>query len=188
MHSVIKDLTLSFLIDIQQGGDIFSLDQWYGQATGLYKESVRLNDLGNPIRNQVYTTYSDPTTPMTANPGGLVYEGVLADGTPNTLRVEGADYRFDGYAYMPNSRFIYDASYVKLREVVLTYNLPSKLMAKTFIEAASLSFVGSNLWIISKNLPYADPEASQGAGNIQGWQSGNLPATKNYGFSLNLKF
>jgi TonB-linked SusC/RagA family outer membrane protein len=183
-----KDLTLSFLIDIQHGGDIFSLDQWYGQATGLYKESVRLNDLGNPIRNQVYNTYSDPTSGLTANPGGLVYEGVLADGTQNTLRVEGADYRFDGYAYMPNSRFVYDASYVKLREVVLTYNLPSKLMAKTFIEAASLSFVGSNLWILSKNLPYADPEASQGAGNIQGWQSGSLPATKNYGFSLNLKF
>jgi outer membrane receptor protein involved in Fe transport len=183
-----KNLTLSALIDIQHGGDIFSLDQWYGQATGLYKESVRNNDLGNPIRNQVYETYSDPTTPMTSNPGGLVYEGVLADGTPNTLRVEGGDYRFDGYAYMPNSRFVYDASYVKLREVVLTYTLPSKLMSKTFIESASLSFVGSNLWIISKNLPYADPEATQGAGNIQGWQSGVMPATRNYGFSLNLKF
>jgi TonB-linked SusC/RagA family outer membrane protein len=183
-----KDISLSFLIDVQHGGDLFSLDQWYGQATGLYKESVRLNDLGNPIRNQVYETYSDPTTPMTANPGGVIFEGVLADGTPNTLRVEGGDYRLDGYAYMPNSRFIYDASYVKLREVVLTYNLPSKLMSKTFIESASLSFVGSNLWIISKNLPYADPEASQGAGNIQGWQSGVLPATRNYGVSLNLKF
>jgi hypothetical protein len=183
-----KDLSLSFLIDIQKGGDLFSLDQWYGQATGLYKESTRTNDLGNPIRNQVYETYNDPTSPMTANPGGWIFPGVMADGSVNTLRVEGGDYRFEGYAYMPNKAFVYDASYVKLREVVLTYNLPSKLMAKTFLESASVSFVGSNLWIISKNLPYSDPEASQGAGNIQGWQSGPLPATKNYGFSLNLKF
>jgi hypothetical protein len=53
---------------------------------------------------------------------------------------------------------------------------------------ASISFVGSNLWIIHKNLPYADPEASQGAGNVQGWQSGVMPATRNFGFTLNLQF
>ena len=88
----------------------------------------------------------------------------------------------------PNSEFVYDASYVKLREVVLTYNFPKNLIAKTFIDGASLSFVGSNLWIIHKNLPYADPESSQSAGNIQGWQSGVMPATRNYGFSLKVQF
>jgi len=183
-----KNLRFSFLIDIQHGGDLFSLDQWYGQATGLYKESVANNDLGNPVRNQVYTDYGDATTPMLDNPGGIINEGVYADGTTNTLRVEGGDYRFKGYVYWPNSVYIYDASYVKLREVVLTYNLPSQLMAKTFMSAASVSFVGSNLWIMSKNLPYADPEASQSSGNIQGWQGGTLPATRNFGISLNVQF
>jgi hypothetical protein len=183
-----KNITLSALIDIQHGGDIFSLDQWYGQATGLYPESVVTNDLGNPIRNQVYTVYGNATTPMLSSPGGVILDGVLADGSPNTQRVEGGDYRLHGYARNPNSKFVYDASYVQLREVVVTYNFPSQLMAKTFISAASLSFVGSNLWIISKNLPYADPESSQSAGNIQGWQSGVLPATRNFGFSLNVKF
>jgi len=173
-----KDISFSFLIDIQKGGDIFSLDQWYGQGTGLYPESVVTNDLGNPIRNSL----SD------ANPGGVILDGVLADGTENTRRVAGDDYRLLGWATNPNSMFVYDASYVKLREVVLSYNLPSKLLNKTFISKATLSFVGSNLWIISKNLPYADPEASQGAGNIQGWQSGVMPATRNYGFSLNVQF
>jgi hypothetical protein len=173
-----KDISFSFLIDIQKGGDIFSLDQWYGQATGLYPESVVTNDLGNPIRNAL----SD------ANPGGVILDGVLADGTENTKRVAGNNYALLGYATNPNSMFVYDASYVKLREVVLSYNLPSKLLNKTFISKATLSFVGSNLWIISKNLPYADPEASQGAGNIQGWQSGVMPATRNYGFSLNVQF
>ena len=56
------------------------------------------------------------------------------------------------------------------------------------IEVAGLiTFVGSNLLIIDKNLPHADPEASQGAGNIQGWQSGVMPTTRNYGFSLNIQ-
>ena len=88
----------------------------------------------------------------------------------------------------PNKRYVYDASYVKLRELSLSYNLPKSFLANTFISSASVSFVGSNLWIIHKNLPYSDPEASQSAGNIRGWQSGTLPATKNFGFNVNLKF
>ena len=103
-------------------------------------------------------------------------------------RVAGNDYRLFGYSKNPNKAFVYDASYVKLREVVFSYNLPKTLMAKTFIDGASVSFVGSNLWIIHKNLPHADPEASQSAGNIQGWQSGVMPTTRNFGFSLNLTF
>jgi hypothetical protein len=62
------------------------------------------------------------------------------------------------------------------------------LLSKTFINGASVSFVGSNLWIIHKNLPYADPESSQGAANIQGWQSGVMPTTRNFGFNINLQF
>ncbi len=169
-----KDFTFSFLIDMQQGGDIFSLDMWYGIGTGMYAETADNNDLGNPQRDPV------------ADGGGLLLDGVNADGTPNTTRIE-STYYAEGWASSPNARFIYDASYIKLREVVLTYNLPNKLMSKTPIKGASLSFVGSNLWIISKNLPHADPEASQGAGNIQGWQSGVMPATRNYGFSLNIQ-
>jgi TonB-linked SusC/RagA family outer membrane protein len=171
-----KNFDFSFLIDMQQGGDVFSLDLWYGIGTGLYAETAGLNELGNPQR--------DPA----AEGGGILNPGVFADGSANNVRVEGDRYSADGWAVSPNSRFVYDASYVKLREVVLTYNLPSALLSKTPVRAASLSFVGSNLWIISKNLPHADPEASQSGGNIQGWQSGVMPMTKNYGFTLNVKF
>ena len=132
---------------------------WYGLATGLYPETDFINDLGNPVRDPVGANAATGGNP---NSGGVVLDGVLADGSPNVRRVEGGNYRLFGYARNPNAGFIYDASYVKLREVVLTYNLPRTLMAKTFIDGASLSFVGSNLWIIHKNLPYADPEASQG--------------------------
>jgi hypothetical protein len=180
-----KGLSLSFLIDIQQGGDVFSLDQWYGMATGLYAETDFINDLGNPVRSAVIGSVAAGYDPAS---GGVVLDGVLADGSENQRRVPGGDYRLFGYSKNPNSAFVYDASYVKLREVVLSYNLPKALMAKTFINGATVSFVGSNLWILHKNLPYADPEASQSAGNVQGWQSGVMPTTRNYGFSLNLQF
>ncbi|HEX2967624.1 MAG TPA: SusC/RagA family TonB-linked outer membrane protein [Bacteroidales bacterium] len=180
-----KDLSLSFLIDMQHGGDIFSLDMWYGLATGLYQETDYTNDLGNPVRDPVIRNDDGSYDPAS---GGLILDGVLADGTPNTRRVEGGDYRVWGYARNPNAAFIYDASYVKLREVVLTYNFPRAWLQNTFLGGASVSLVGSNLWIIHKNLPHADPEASQSAGNIQGWQSGVMPTTRNFGFNLNLQF
>jgi hypothetical protein len=93
-----------------------------------------------------------------------------------------------GSAVAPNAMHIYDASYVKLRELSLTYTLPKNIFDNTFIQEMSVSFVGSNLWIIHKNLPYADPETTQGAGNIQGWQSGVMPSTRNFGFTLNVNF
>ncbi|MCK3684663.1 SusC/RagA family TonB-linked outer membrane protein [Maribellus sp. YY47] len=173
-----KNLKLSFLIDWKHGGDVFSLDHWYGSSTGLYKESAGLNDLGNPVRNYV------------AGGGGVILRGVTADGAPNTVRSEdmGTYYTPVGSYYAPNALFIYDASYVKLRELSVTYSLPKSLFDNIFIQDASIALVGSNLWIIHKNLPYADPETSQGAGNIQGWQSGVMPSTRNIGFTLNVNF
>ena len=172
-----KNWAFSFLIDWQQGGSIFSLDQYYGLGTGLYEETAYTNDLGNPVRNDL------------ADGGGLILEGVKEDGSANDIRVAGNDYRVFGWSKNPNAAFVYSASYVKLREVVLTYNLPATMMADSKIfTGVSFSLVGSNLWIISKDLPHADPEASQGAGNIQGWQSGVMPSTRNIGFSVNLQF
>ena len=180
-----KNVSLSFLVDIQKGGSVFSLDQAYGRSTGIYPETVFINDLGNPVRNPVI---GDPTTGYDPSSGGVVLKGEQEDGSVNTVRAPANDYRFFGYVENPNSTFVYDASYVKLREVALTYNFPKALMTKIFMAGASLSFVGSNLWIIHKNLPYSDPEASQSAGNIQGWQSGVMPAVRNYGFTLKVQF
>tara|TARA_R110002050_G_scaffold149463_1_gene276014 strand:+ start:42910 stop:46203 length:3294 start_codon:yes stop_codon:yes gene_type:complete len=181
-----KNWGMSFLIDWQKGGDIFSLDQWYGMGTGLYEETVGTNDRGKPVRTPV------------ADGGGVILDGVVADldangnptGTysPNTTRVEGGDYRVGGWARNPNKGYIYDASYMKLRELSIHYTLPKSLLAKTFISNATVSFVGSNLLIIYKNLPHADPEAGLSSGNLQGFQSGVLPTTRNFGFNLKMNF
>ncbi|MCB2207717.1 MAG: SusC/RagA family TonB-linked outer membrane protein [Bacteroidetes bacterium] len=172
-----KNWDLSFLIDWQQGGSIFSLDMWYGMGTGLYEETSYINDLGNPVRNSL------------EDGGGLILEGVNEDGTPNETRVSGANYRVFGWSKNPNAGFIYDATYIKLRELVISYSIPQNVMQKAnWIHGATFSLVGSNLWIMYKDLPHADPEASQSSGNVQGWQSGVMPTVRQIGFSVNLQF
>ena len=52
----------------------------------------------------------------------------------------------------------------------------------------SVSVIGSNLWIIHKNLPYADPEAGLSSGNVQGYQSGPMPITGKISFNVNVNF
>ena len=172
-----KNFAFSFLIDIQKGGSIFSLDQYYGLATGLYAETAFINDLGNPVRNTL------------ADGGGFINPGVNPDGSPNETRIRADRYGAFGYARgLPDKAFVYDAGYVKLREVAITYSLPKKLIDKSFLTDVSFSLIGSNLWIIDKSLPYADPEAGLGAGNLQGYSVGSLPTTRDYAFNIKLKF
>ncbi|MDF2931353.1 MAG: SusC/RagA family TonB-linked outer membrane protein [Chryseobacterium sp.] len=173
-----KNISLGFLIDVRQGGSVYSLDQSYGGLTGIYEYSAGLNDLGNPIRNTL------------ENGGGVILSGVKQDGTPNDIRIDAsyAGGAFGTDAGVPQEAFIYDASYVKLREAKLSYSLPSDLLRNTFIKGMTLSLLGQNLWIIHKNLPDADPEAGTSSGNIQGFQSGVMPTTRIYSFNVKLDF
>ena len=181
-----KNWSFGFLIDVQKGGDIFSLDMYYGLATGLYKETSYLNDLGNPVRDPI--TWVDPadhSKGYASNSGGFINPGVNPDGATNTTRLAASNYGAFGYSKLPNAAFVYDASYVKLRQVSLSYTIPTSVLQKTFITGITLTAVASNVWIIFKNLPYADPESGLGAGNLQGYTTGSLPSTRD--FSLNLK-
>ncbi len=174
-----KGLSLSFLIDVQRGGDIYSLDMHYGQGTGIPVHTGGNNELGNPIRNPV------------AEGGGILFDGVKADGSENTTRAR-ADY-YGGAFYWgdatrnPAAMTVYDASYVKLREIAIGYTLPNTILGNVF-QRATISLVGRNLWIIDKNLPYSDPESGLGAGNAQGYVSGAYPTLRTVGFKLDLDF
>ena len=61
-------------------------------------------------------------------------------------------------------------------------------MAPAGIQDLTLTLLGRNLWIIDKELPYADPEAGISSGNIQGNSSGAYPSTRDIGFSIKLQF
>lgn len=164
-----KGLSVSFLIDVKHGGDVFSTDMYYGLATGLYEE----------------TAVGDYRT------AGVVNPGVNPNGQVNTTPTSAPDTfgNVDGYRRMPNSRFVYDASYVKLREASVGYSLPKSLLANTSFQEVKISLVGRNLWIIHKNLPYADPEAGTGNGLAsKGNSIGVLPTTRDLGINVTLKF
>ena len=180
-----KNLSLSFLIDMQKGGDVFSLDTWYGYATGMYDFSAADNDLGNPVRNPIVGTPGN----YGATSGGFILPGVAPDGTPNQVRASGSVYTTAwGYARAPNKLHVYDAGYVKLREASLTYNFNTKKLENSPFTNITVSLIGRNLWIIDKSTPYADPEAGLSSGNVQGYQSGAYPSIREVGASLKLQF
>ena len=180
-----KNFNLAFLIDMQKGGDVFSLDTWYGYATGMYDFSAADNDLGNPVRDPIVGTPGN----YGANSGGFIVDGVAPDGTPNAVRANGSVYTTAwGYARAPNKLHVYDAGYVKLREASITYNFDAKMLKQLPFTNVSFSVIGRNLWIIDKNTPYADPEAGLSSGNVQGYQSGAYPSIREIGASLKLQF
>lgn len=177
-----KGLSLYFLVDVRKGGQIFSLDRSYGLETGQTPETAGRNDLGNPSRNSL------------DDGGGVIFPGVQADGSVNTVRADNSGESDGATAYgtthNPAAAFVYDASFVKLREVSLTYSFPKPLMSKIRgFKGIDVSVVGRNLWIIHKDLPYADPEDAVSSGNLgQGYSTGSYPAVRTLGANLRLSF
>ncbi|QEC52052.1 TonB-linked SusC/RagA family outer membrane protein [Anseongella ginsenosidimutans] len=174
-----KGVSLNFLVDIRHGGDIFSLDQWYGMGTGLYPETAGLNELGVPKR-----------APVSEN-GGILLPGVQEDGSPNDVRAALSNGSANPYGYVESPEIfgIFDASYVKLREVALTWSLPDNWIENLrAFKGIDVSLIGRNLWIIHKNLPYSDPEEEDSAGNINGYQGGAYPTVRTLGMNVRFRF
>ena len=169
-----KNLSVSFLIDVRKGGDIFSSDLYYGLASGLYPETA------------VDGYRTDQLVLSGVNPNGQT------NVTPVSSSYSASEYTYnaaDSYSITPAKRFVYDGSFVKLREASITYSLPKTLLSGTFINDAKISIVGRNLWIIHKNLPYSDPEASQMGGLYSyGSSIGALPTTRDIGVNITVKF
>ncbi|MBS1662851.1 MAG: SusC/RagA family TonB-linked outer membrane protein [Bacteroidetes bacterium] len=171
-----KNLSLSFLVDVRKGGTVWSLDQYYGQQSGILPGSVGKNDLGNEKRAPV------------AQGGGIILQGVKADGTVNTTRTAITS---GNSLLLPPPDMAFDASYVKLRELTLGYHIPGARFgaASKVIKGMDLQLLGRNLWLIHKNLPMSDPEDGASAGNSnQGLQFGTYPIVRSLGFNVKLQF
>ena len=92
------------------------------------------------------------------------------------------------YNNSPTARYVFDASYVKLRELSISYSLPSKVLENSVINRVSFALVGRNLWIIHKNVDHFDPEAQLTSGNQQGIETGSYPTLRTFGFNFTLGF
>jgi hypothetical protein len=179
-----KNLTFSFLIDIHQGGDVYSLDMDYGSFSGLYPRTAGINDLGNPVRSPL------------SQGGGIILKALDPSGKPNTVRIDESNLDFGAWSFgsigngEANRQFVYSASYVKLREAAITWSIPKRTMEKLgALQGIDLSLSGRNLLILHKDLPYADPEQGQAAGNSSvGFQNGAYPTVRNVSFIVKVKF
>lgn len=167
-----KDFTAGVLIDIRRGGDIYSFSNAVAAANG----NARFTQFD---RLQWY-----------AGAGGLIAEGVNQDGQPNQIEVDPQTYwQFvGGRASAFAEEFLYDGSFVKLREVSIGYRVPAQWLADKFIRNARLSLVGRNLLFLHKNTIGFDPEATFNAGNDQGIEAFAFPTTRSIGLNLNLTF
>jgi TonB-linked SusC/RagA family outer membrane protein len=129
-----------------------------------------------------------------------VFEGVLADGTPNTKQVwldqgkgpDGVDYG-EGY-YRTNYRaisepFVQDASWLRLRSASLSYSLPAKWLPKNFIRNLAVAVTGNNLWLHTKYYGL-DPESvsADSGSNVDGSSGFTYPAARSILFTLNVGF
>ena len=119
--------------------------------------------------------------------GGVLFEGVNADGTPNTTKVEAqqfyTQYRSTGIA----TPFIYDGSFIRWRSLSVGYDL-TRFLTKTFIKGCTVSAVCNNVLMITKHIDNLDPEAQVSASdNLQGIETHTLPTTRSFGFNINVK-
>lgn len=118
---------------------------------------------------------------------GLPIKGVDTNGKPVDMVIAPENLRtyYDGMRNI-TSMFVYDASFIKLRQVVIGYKLPA-IKRLPAIREISVSFVARNLFILYKKTPNVDPESVFSAGNAQGIEQFGVPRTRSFGLSLNVK-
>jgi TonB-linked SusC/RagA family outer membrane protein len=188
-----KNLELSFLIDASVGGEIFSGTNRTGNYTGVLAQTLEGRDAANGGLNYYYVGNTKTLLTGTTAPNGaavyddgMIFKGVYADGTPNNKVISAQEYYKASYNI--SEAYIYSSTYVKLREVKLTYNLNKSLVKKLGLTGASITAASRNLLFIYKDVPNIDPESAFNTGNAQGLESLSLPSTRNFSLNVNLKF
>lgn len=124
---------------------------------------------------------------------GIIGDGVMADGNggyvPNNIIVPAQSYYSTAFSQNVAESSVYDASFVKWRELSLGYTLPSHLFSDMGIQSIDLGVNIRNLAILHKKAPHIDPETAFGVGvGQQGLEYAQTPSTRTIGVSLNVKF
>ncbi|WP_321316701.1 SusC/RagA family TonB-linked outer membrane protein [Labilibaculum sp.] len=162
-----KGLFLSALVSVQEGGDILSSSEQGATSSGTAKRTDENNRMS------------------------LFVDGVTVDGGANHVMVSAEEYWRQ--LSKVSEEFVYDASYMKLKEVAIGYNLPKSLLSRipnNPVKTARISLVGRNLFYFYKDTPGTAPDASAYSSSFaaQAFDFSPVPATRTYGFSLNVGF
>lgn len=184
-----KGITLRVFFDFKIGADILSMSNLKLNQYGATLQTLEGRE-GWAASEEARINQGVASADWVAT-GGFLADGVLQmpDGTykKNDIYVNPMDY----YSTIANNSiltpYIYDASFIKLREVVLSYSFPQKLLKNSHIKNASISLTARNLCSWSK-VPNIDPESTYSVSNGQGYEYGSLPQRASFGFNVNLKF
>ncbi|MFA7211005.1 MAG: SusC/RagA family TonB-linked outer membrane protein [Bacteroidales bacterium] len=172
-----KNLSFGFLLDFRKGGDVFSVSQMFGTYTGIYEYTA-----ANGVRENGVVFGKDILTDRTF---------VKEDGTVNDIVVAPTSAFADFYS---NRSFcVFDGSYLKLKDLYITYTIPaSKFTKSSLVKAFNVSLVGSNvaiLWLHESNIARVDPESSLTSGNDGvGLESNSYMPTRSIGLKVGITF
>jgi TonB-linked SusC/RagA family outer membrane protein len=164
-----KGFRAGFSLDFSVGGKFMSITQMFSSGSGLNAVTAGLNEKGNPRRD-------DP-----ADGGGTLLDGVKADGSPNDIYVDTRQL-YNSELFSLWERWIFDRTYVKLREVSIGYDLPQRWFGRTPFKGVSVNLISQNPWLIYTKVKGIDPSQLENS-----WfEGGQLPGTRNIG--LNVRF
>ncbi|PVH26189.1 SusC/RagA family TonB-linked outer membrane protein [Sphingobacterium corticibacter] len=164
-----KNFRAGFSLDFQKGGKYMSISSMFGNYTGVLAETAGLNENGVPRRDPV------------ENMGGTLLPGVKENGEVNDIFVDTQNlYENDMFSLW--EEWVYDRSFIKLREVNIGYDLPTRLFQNTPFKSASFSLIATNPWLIYAKNRNVDPSILE----TSWFEGGQLPSTRSWGFSLRL--
>lgn len=203
---VYKNFAFDMLFDFRIGGAVMNMPYQYMMGQGALKETLKYHD-GEGNGMTYYLDANRNVVPFTGGSvgpngervydNGVILKGVTADGKENTKMITADQmmyYTYNWGGYDPTdvtyySHSIFDNTYVKCRELSLSYNLPQSLLSKVKCKSLQLSVFGRNLFYLYKNLPIFDAEAADGTSWITQTEIGGSSATtRSIGVSLRASF
>jgi TonB-linked SusC/RagA family outer membrane protein len=188
-------LSFSVLVDGSFGARQYSSTNATGAYSGVLESTLPGRDAAHGGLSYYFPGNDNSKQPVAGAAGpagekvyddGIIFKGVTRDGKANQAITPASQYYKTLYNF--DEAWIYSSSFVKLREVKLSYDLPTKWLQAIRFVGATVTLVGRNLWIIHKNVPNADPETAFNTGNGQGLEALSLPGTRSYGINVSLKF
>jgi iron complex outermembrane recepter protein len=201
-----KGLRLDAVLDYRFGGHVMPTAINWMISRGLLEESLKNMDEDHG-GFAYYQDLAGNRFPASGSEGpngepvyydGMLLDGVKADGTPNDYIASATEYywivyNWGGPQYSPNTRyelFVKENSYVKMRELSLSYALPSNISSKIKAQRIEFSVFGRNLFFLYRTLKDLDPEQTtagsrwyQNVNNI-----GTNPSSRTYGGSVRVTF
>lgn len=190
-----RNFTLGASLDFQKGGLFYSLTKMFNAYSGLGSQTVGENALGNPMRDPVVDQsgnapangFSIPFDRAGSNSGGKLVEGVDENGNPVKYLVDPSTYF--PYMFLNKEAWMFDASYIKLREIKLTYNIPASVLSRLPVRRASVAVNMQNPLLIYASTSGVDPSIIQnGTTGFSFWEGGGLPGVRTIGFNVNISF